>query len=57
MAVQWNKFFIFSLKSFATFKTAFVSSVQRELVGRVFFFAFKLEVIYKVDGYTSTLFR
>ena len=35
MAVQWNEFFIFSLRSFATFKTAFVSSVQRHLVGRV----------------------
>ena len=35
MAVQWNEFFIFSLRSFATFKTAFVSSVQRHMAGHV----------------------
>ena len=31
MAVQWNErvFFILSLRRFATFKTTFVSSVQR----------------------------
>ena len=44
MAVQWNEFFILPLRSFATFKTAFASSVQR-----IWLVAFKLRLNWKLS--------
>ena len=55
MAVQWNEFFIFLLRSFARFKTDL--SHQFKNIWLAAFFTFKLEIIYKVDGYTKILFR
>ena len=58
MAVQWNEFFIFLLRSFARFKTDLSHQFKSIWLAAFFFFlTFKLEVIYKVDGYTRILFR
>ena len=57
MAVQWNEFFIFLLRSFARIKTDLSHQFKNIWLAAFFFLTFKLEVIYKVDGYTRILFR
>ena len=57
MAVQWNEFFIFLLRSFARFKTDLSHQFKSNWLAAFYFWTFKLEVIYKVDGYTRILFR
>ena len=59
MAVQWNEFFIFSLRRFARFKTDWphlFKNIWLAAFFLLFFLKFKLEVIYNVDGYTRISF-
>ena len=57
MALQWNEFFIFLLRSFARFKTDLSHQFKNIWLAAFFFLTFKLEVMYKVDGYTRILLR